>query len=324
VTSAPDGVVASVIVCTHNRATMLDGCLRSILADSSLVRRELIVVDNGSSDETEAVVRATEAIRAEMPVRYVMQPRIGKAHALNRAVEVAQGEFLLFTDDDILVEDGWADALVDGFSDPAVGAVCGRVLPRWPFPPPPWMNGPHAERLTLPDFGPEPRLLDPSKPVGANMALRARVARMFDPPFNPNLGPSGQLHIDHEECHLLRRIAADHLLGYQPEALVFHRIPSERMEWISMRRCFFQGGFGLVRSGRLEGSHSLPLAVRVVRAFRTCRAAWRIRRRNERKASRGPDDATEEFSDYAWAGVHLELLFGRFPRVADWIATHLV
>ncbi|MBA2475904.1 MAG: glycosyltransferase family 2 protein [Actinobacteria bacterium] len=319
-----DGVRASILVCTRNRADLLAGCLESILADRSAVPRELIVVDNGSSDGTGDVVRRVVGDRPETPVRYVRELRPGKSAALNTGVALTRGDFVLLTDDDVLVEDGWADALVSGFSGADVGGVAGRILPRWPSSPPRWMAGPHAERVTLPDFGTRPRLLESSEhPVGANLALRAELLRAGGDPFHPTLGPSGQLKLDGEEFHLLRRVRARHRIAYRPEALVFHRILPDRMSWSSMRRAWFQGGFGIARSERLERGTELSLPRRLVRSARTYAGARRLRKRNEGLADPGPADAWEEFSAYAWAGTHLELLFGRIPPLANWIAKRL-
>ncbi len=319
-----DGLLASILVCTRNRAGLLAGCLESILADRSVVPRELIVVDNGSSDGTADVVRRVASDSFGIPVRYVSEPRAGRSAALNTGVELILGDFVLLTDDDVLVEDGWADALVSGFAEPDVGGVAGRILPRWPSPPPRWMAGPHAGHVTLTDFGTRPRLLETSEqPVGANLALRAELVRAGERPFHPALGNSGHLRLGAEEFHLLRRLRAHYCIAYRPEALVFHRIHPDRMSWSSMRRAWFQGGFGTARSERLERGTELSLPRRLVRSARTYAGARRLRRRNEGLLDPGPAEAWEEFYAYSWAGTQLELLCGRFPPLSNWLARRL-
>jgi glycosyltransferase involved in cell wall biosynthesis len=320
------GLAASIIVCTHNRADMLDGCIRSILADTSATSRELIVVDNASSDRTQDIVQALVGTRADLPVRYVRENRVGKSHALNTGVTSASGSLLLFTDDDVLVEPGWADALCALFADPSVGAVGGRILPDWPFEPPQWMHGPHADHLTLSDWGSEPRLHDPEKsefPCGANMAARTEIVRRHDPPFDPALGPTGKVRVQYEEYFLLRSISETSLIPYAPEAVVHHRILPERIDRGWMRRSYFQAGFGHARLERMEGKPIPSLARRVVRATRAVRMMRTVRRRNQRLAELGPEDAWNEFGAHAEAGKQLERLLGRSPRVADWLAAHL-
>ena len=99
---------ASIIVCTYNRSELLAATLKSILADPSAVDRELLVVDNASTDATAAAVSAAAATSGGTEVRYLVQPLRGKSNALNLGIREAHGRYLLFTDDDVLVEPGWA------------------------------------------------------------------------------------------------------------------------------------------------------------------------------------------------------------------------
>jgi len=314
---------ATVLVCTRNRPESLERTLRSILADRSTVERELVVVDNGPSEEAAAAV---ERIRREapFPVRYAVEPRVGVSHARNLAARLAGGELLLWTDDDVLVADGWADALAAVFADPRVAGAGGRILPRWPAPPPAWMDGPHAVTLTLPDFGPEPRVLGgDALPVGANMAIRAAVARRFEQPFRQDLGllgPTGKRRMGFEEVALFSRFEPGELIAYAPDAVVHHCIESTRVDWDSMRVAWFQGGFGLARWERLRGEPVPSVPRLAVRTLRTVRGALAIRRANGRLAEPTAADAWREFHAYMWAGKHLELLLGRFPRLADRVA----
>jgi glycosyltransferase involved in cell wall biosynthesis len=317
--------VASVIVCTRDRAALLRDCLDSLLADTSAVPRELIIVDNASTDGTRDVVRAFEATPRDLHVRYVLEHGIGKSHALNRALAEARGRFFLFTDDDVTVEDGWADALVTALEMAGAGAAGGRILPRWELPPPDWMSGPHAVLLTLPDFGEEAReLRDDETPIGANMAIRADVVRPFRPVFETTLGHRPGMYLGAEEWHLAKRIARTHRLVYTPAARAHHRIPPERVRWAYLRRAWFQGGFAIARLERLAGDPQPGLPRRLVRAIRTLRGAARIRSRNERRPSPRAAEAWEEFSAYMWAGKHVDMVFARFPAVANWFAKTLV
>jgi glycosyltransferase involved in cell wall biosynthesis len=73
-------------------------CLNSILAaiDRAQVKAELIVVDNGSSDGTANVLARSRDAR----VQALQESQLGKARALNRALDIAKGELLAFIDDD--------------------------------------------------------------------------------------------------------------------------------------------------------------------------------------------------------------------------------
>lgn len=314
----------TVVVCTRDNPALLRDCLESIVTDGSRVPRELLVVDNGDDPRTEAVVSELAAGATELAVRYVREPSLGHSHARNRGVAEARGELLLFTDDDVLVTPGWVDAIVDGFEDPAVGAVGGRILPAWPTAPPTWLNGPHAELLTLIDYGADHRVFGADEhPLGANMALRADLARAFDPPFDTRLGHRGRQRMAHEEVHLMNRVRRTHVLAYRADAVVSHRVARERMELGFMRRTFFELGVGLGRRERLEGVPALSLPVRAVRAWRTVTGAVRTARRNDRAPREGAETWDELYA-LMWAGKHVEMLLGRFPRLTDGVTRLLV
>jgi glucosyl-dolichyl phosphate glucuronosyltransferase len=312
--------VASVIVATHNRADLLDECLKSILSDSSVVLREIIVVDNASADHTRSVVERA-ATGASLPVRYVVEEQLGHSAARNRGTKEARGEFLLFTDDDVLVADGWADALAGAFLDASIGAVGGRILPRWSSKPPPWIRGPHIVTLTLPDFGTERRFFAAGEtPIGANMAFRSVVLRAFDPPFDPRVGHRGRSYGGAEEWLLCHRILASHRLFYEPSALVHHRITDDRIDWDYLRGAWLKGAMALARSERILGQPWPGAARRVVRAARTLRGARSIRRSNRSLHDPSAEDAWREFSSYGSAGRHIEMVLHGTPRLAEWIA----
>lgn len=317
--SAP---VASIILCTHNRVAMLRDAVETILADPSTTPRELIVVDNASIDGTAAYLGGLAAEAAATPgaiaVRVVTEPRPGKSHALNTAVPLARGALLLFTDDDVYVEPGWADALVAGFADPAVGVVSGRIVPHWDQPRPAFLNGPHAVDVELLDHGTGDRPLTEGEiAYGANLALRASLVHVFDPPFDPSLGPRGERRFLAEESHLVRRLLESCSGVYCSGAVVQHRVNPERLSLEWLRASAFDHGIGFARYTRLLGREQpVPLAKRIVRAARVYRLALQQAAVNDAAERTGPETA-EELSTYLAAGRLVESAFGRIPTLPD-------
>ncbi len=88
--------LVSVVVPTHRRPDALGKTLRTILA-SDYPSFEVIVVDDGSGDDTRSIVESFPG------VRYIEQPNLGAAAARNNGARAAKGEVLLFNDDDILL-----------------------------------------------------------------------------------------------------------------------------------------------------------------------------------------------------------------------------
>ena len=317
-------VVASIVVCTRDRPELLARCLDSLVDDPSATPRELLVVDNAPSrfPARERVERAAEA--ASFPVRYLLEPRLGQSNARNLAVQEARGALLLWTDDDVAVEAGWADELVRAFDDENVVAAAGRILPAWPFPPPAWLDGPHAVHLTLRDFGSAARPLAPDEtPIGANMAVRATAARALDPPFDPTLGHRGDSFTGYDERHFFRQLGGAGSIVYRPGAVAHHHVSPARMTWDSLRRAWSSGGLGLARMERLDGDAMPGLPRRFVRALRTARGATAIRKANGNGPQSSAEDAWRECYAFMWAARDIERLLGRFPRLAEWVVGRL-
>ena len=101
----------SVIICTRNRCASLARTLQALAGQNPTAEPwEVVIVDDGSEDETAAVCRS---FRARLPgLRYVRTgSRAYLAGARNLGVLSARGEFLLFTDDDCIVAPGWVEAM---------------------------------------------------------------------------------------------------------------------------------------------------------------------------------------------------------------------
>ena len=112
----------SIIVPVYNRPDEVSELLAS-LAAQTFADYELIIVEDGSSLPCEQVV---EAYKDRLPVRYFTKPNSGPGQTRNYGAERAKGEYLLFWDSDILVPDGYFEALnaflqanpVDAFGGP--------------------------------------------------------------------------------------------------------------------------------------------------------------------------------------------------------------
>jgi cellulose synthase/poly-beta-1,6-N-acetylglucosamine synthase-like glycosyltransferase len=117
----------SVIVAAHNEAHCIRAKLDSTLLEQDYPadRLEAIVVSDGSTDGTDAIVAAYPDRRARL-VR--QEPRAGKSPALNRGVAAARGEVLVFTDANALFARDAIARLAAPFADPAVGLVTGQGL----------------------------------------------------------------------------------------------------------------------------------------------------------------------------------------------------
>jgi cellulose synthase/poly-beta-1,6-N-acetylglucosamine synthase-like glycosyltransferase len=112
----------SIIVPAYNERAGIQACVRSLVA-STYGTFEVIVVDDGSTDDTAALVEAL----ALPPVRVIRQHNGGKPAALNTGTAAARYEILVLVDGDTVFEPDTLDRLVGPFADPAVGAVSGNA-----------------------------------------------------------------------------------------------------------------------------------------------------------------------------------------------------
>jgi cellulose synthase/poly-beta-1,6-N-acetylglucosamine synthase-like glycosyltransferase len=165
----------SVIVPVRDGESTIAACLDSILAtDYPADRREILVVDNGSSDGTAALIQTR-------PVRYLREPKRGVSNARNRGIAESTGEILAFVDADCLVEPQWLTELVSPFEDPEVGAVGGNLE----HSPPANAAERQAVRL-LGDWQQFAFASDPAYPITANAAYRRDVLERIGP-FDPHM-----------------------------------------------------------------------------------------------------------------------------------------
>ncbi|HUR62094.1 MAG TPA: glycosyltransferase [Candidatus Thermoplasmatota archaeon] len=121
----------TVIVPVHNDAARLARCVRALAAQDYPARlREVLVVDNGSTDDPGAAM--ADLVDAA-GVRLLHEPAPGSYAARNRGIEAATGEVLAFTDADCVPEPGWLSAGIARLG-PGVGLVGGavRLFPRQP------------------------------------------------------------------------------------------------------------------------------------------------------------------------------------------------
>ena len=103
--SAPD---VSLVVPARNEAANIGACVDALVRQRDHARVEVIVVDNGSSDDTGAIARAHGA-------RVVHEPRPGLAHARQAGLAAAQADILVYVDADTILPAGWAAQAVAEF-----------------------------------------------------------------------------------------------------------------------------------------------------------------------------------------------------------------
>ncbi len=234
---------ATVAICTWNRAALLERTLQSMVNtlpkdDGSW---ELLVVNNRCTDDTDEVLAK---FRDSLPLRRLFQPEQGKSHALNLAMDEAHGEWIFWTDDDVLLNlTAWLDEHLAAIKrHPEADFFGGPVVPFFDTPPPNWLVhgiqhiGPAFAAI---DLGDQERPITHTKdsPFGANFVIRTETQRRYR--YDVRLGRVGANEIRGEETAVVWRMLADGLHGvWAPSAPVLHVIPPQRMTLEYIRRFY--------------------------------------------------------------------------------------
>ena len=114
----------SVTIVTYNSGRFIKRCLESVL-DQKYAPKEIIVIDNNSTDGT---VDLLEPFADRCRIVYNTE-NVGFAAAQNQAISLANGDWILTLNPDVLLLPGFIQALVEaGQLDPQAGTVCGKLL----------------------------------------------------------------------------------------------------------------------------------------------------------------------------------------------------
>ena len=220
----------SLLICTRNRASQLAQTLKRVSALQSQFKWELIVVDNGSTDHTGAVI-AEYTGACDHPVQTILEPGRGVSCAKNTGWRSARSGVVVSIDDDCYPAEDYLDSIFECFvRDPKLGFVGGRIL----------LHDSADRRITIqeslePLFFPAGSFIRPGVIQGANIAFRrAALAEVggFDPWFGGGTPYSG------EEAELMARMSVAGWSGaYHPQPVVYHHHgrKTARDEWRLMR-----------------------------------------------------------------------------------------
>ena len=217
----------SVIIPTRNRAQSLVALLDSLaLAECPEgAAIEIIVVDNGSTDGTAAMLQNRISLQNRYPLRLLSQPMPGKSNALNMALANCDGDLLVVFDDDVTVEPRCLVHLAAAYRDRDFAAMQGRILPgKDP-------EGGNADlgrlreyNIPLIDYGEE--IHEIRGLTGTNMSFRREILDAVGY-FDARLGP-GAAGFSEDTEFSMRIRKAGFKIGYTPHAVVYHELNPNR------------------------------------------------------------------------------------------------
>lgn len=235
--------VATVAICTANRAGRLAETLAAVLSLLDPRACEIVVVDNGSVDDTPRLLAGLAAAHPRA-LRAVREDRPGLSAARNRAVREARGELVLFLDDDALPAPGWLEAYLAAFHSTPAAAAGGPVEPIFDGALPEWLDARFLPYLSAWDRGGEVVPLRYNElPRGANIGFRRSVFADCGE-FLEQLGRRGASLRSCEEIELCLRLERGGApILYLPAARVRHHVATQRLSESWMAARFAAQGF---------------------------------------------------------------------------------
>lgn len=231
----------SVLMATHNGADTIDQTLAAMSEmEAPIGGWKLVVANNASTDDTEQHVLKW---RDRLPLEYLVEPRLGKSTAMNTALDHAEGDFIIMTDDDVLPDRNWLTEwrrVADTY--PEVSVFGGAIVPAFEGPPPSWLidDGCFIVLYAKTPCQPEGEA-GPHNISGPNLAIRKSIRDQgwrFGEGFM--VGQSGLMG---EDSDFVRRLWTEgHKVGFAPSARVRHIVQKHQMSWRWIHRRFIRHG----------------------------------------------------------------------------------
>jgi glycosyltransferase involved in cell wall biosynthesis len=238
-------VLASAIICTHNRAEYLAKAIQSLVDQRTPKDKyEIIVVDNCSTDSTREIVGQYQRVNN---IRHIYEPTLGLSYARNTGWRNARGKYVAYLDDDAIACPAWLDKILKVFESvtPRPGCAGGKVYPIWEGPRPTWLSDWLLHGLTVVDWSDSPHVLSNLSVewlVGANIAFPTDLLESAGG-FTSGLDRIGNSLLSSGDVFLERRIVKmGYSCFYHPDIAVGHHIFESRLSqsWFT-RRYYWQG-----------------------------------------------------------------------------------
>jgi GT2 family glycosyltransferase len=235
----------SVILPTFNRAELLEKALASIAAThfSDPAQVEVIVVDNNSPDDIASIVKGL-AESFPYQLRYVKEVTQGSSRARNRGVNEANGHYVVFMDDDQLMDSHYLENVPRAFEETGANCVGGPVTYYNAENLPAWLRE-LSRTIGQISFGEHVKVLGPGTHkglFGGNIAI-SKSEFIAAGGFNVNLGHTGDDMIGLEDFEFQDRVRGlGKTVAYSPHLIQYHYLRPERFKKNYWREYYYSYG----------------------------------------------------------------------------------
>jgi succinoglycan biosynthesis protein ExoM len=224
-----------VCICTCKRPLPLRRLLDAVEAQETggLFAFSIVVADNDAARSAEAIVEAFRAT-SFVAVKYCVETERGIAHARNRVLRSAEGEYLALIDDDEFPAPGWLLQMFEACNRLRVDGALGPAIRFYDSPPPAWLTKCRFLNRPTPPTGTPVRWRDSAT---SNVFLRSSVVAGDPTPFRP------ELRAGEDQDFFRRKIEEGFRFVWCAEAAVMDVIPPARWRRSYLiRRALLSGG----------------------------------------------------------------------------------
>jgi glycosyltransferase involved in cell wall biosynthesis len=230
----------SVVICTFNRSALVAQVLETVCQqDASPSLYEIIVVDNNSTDDTQAVVSAFQANYPHL--RYLLETELGLSHARNKGYREARGEYIAYIDDDCKVPAEYVTVAQAVIAEARPTIFGGPYFAFYNSPKPAWYKDSYNSKTISQSARP---LQAQEFLTGMNVVF-ARSALEQSGGFRSDLGMKGNIVAYGEETALqmhIRQSIPNAIIYYEPKLYVYHLVRAEKMTWSRILRTSVAAG----------------------------------------------------------------------------------
>ena len=240
----------SIIICTYNRDKYIYQCLSKIAQNKTQYDWEIILVNNNSTDNTYNECEHFVNDYSPKNYNYFVETQQGLSYARNRGIKESHGDWLVFLDDDSMIENDYIETLGNFLQQyPDAYAFGGQITPFFEEEPPKWLSKWSLGFVSAIDMGKEVKLFPSGKyPIGANMGISRKAINQIGL-FNTSLGRTKELLLGGEEKDIFLRIHnLKKPIYYFPNICVKHCIPPKRTTKEFIKKL----GYGVGVSERLR------------------------------------------------------------------------
>lgn len=241
----------SIIIPTRNRSNLLHNTIESITKQTYPKNNfEVIVVDNGSTDDTKDVVMSFKSQLPNLVYYYDATP--GLHVGRHNGYKLAKSDLLVYADDDIEAFPSWLEGIYESFQDPNVMLVGGKDLPKYEQKPPFWIeeqwykissDGHFFGALSLIDLGDTIKEIPPYCVYGCNYSVRKKLITDTKG-FHPDGVPFNNIELRGDGEWYVNKYILEHgyKVLYNPKASVYHVVTKERLTLDYFKRRAFRQG----------------------------------------------------------------------------------